>query len=493
MPIQFKGEAKLLAKHSIIFALGNFANQIVSFLLLPVYTRFLTPNDYGIKELIGLTTDIIGILLAMTIASAIQRFYFEYDNDKDRNEVISSAVILIGGSGLIAVACLFFAANTMARYILDNPGLGHFFQIAFVSMLFQAVNGVGLDYLRANQRSKTFVGFSFGKLAVGISLNIYFVCFLKIGVLGILLSTLITAFLVFLVLIVPLLNRIGIRFSLDKICEMARFGFPLALSQIGAFAVHLSDRFFVKAYWSVADAGLYSLGYRFGTLPGTFISVPFNQIWQPRRLEMYKSENSEQVFGRIFTYYLLLLVFCGLGVSVLTRDVLKVMADRAFWGADRIVPIIVVANIISMGLLIEKKTKHIALINGSNGLFVLILNYFLIKSYGVYGAAFATLIAFIYKIALTYYFSSKYYSIHFEFIRIAKIFVIGCILYLISRLTVIETVYLNILKDLAILCFYPVLLFVFKFLSANEQKELEDILKRRFIVLKKRMGFNPEC
>ena len=117
----------------------------------------------------------------------------------------------------------------------------------------------------------------------------------------------------------------------------------------------------------------------------------------------------------------------------------------------------------------------------------------MIKSYEVCGASFATLIAFIYKIALTYYFSSKYYSIHFEFIRIAKIFMAGSILYLVSRLTVINILYLNILKDLAILSVYPILLFVFKFLSANEQKELEDILKRRFNVLKKRIGFTPGC
>ena len=421
MTIHFKHEAKLLAKHSTIFAAGNFANQFVSFILLPVYTRFLTPNDYGIKELIGLTTDVIGILLAMTIASAIQRFYFEYDDVKDRNEVISSAIILIGGIGIIAVFCLYFTAGSMALYILNDSSLGYFFQIAFVSMLFQAVNSVGFDYLRANQRSKSFVGYSFGKMVVGISLNIYFICFLKIGVLGILLTTLITTVLVFLTLVIPLLHITGIRFSIKKIREMAKFGFPLSLSQIGAFVVHLSDRFFIKAYWSVADTGLYSLGYRFGTLPGTFISVPFNQTWQPRRFEMHKKENSEQVFGRIFTYYLMLLIFCGLGVAVLTRDVLMIVADPAFWSAYKIVPIIILSNIIynlsphlSMGLLIAKKTKYLAMIDGSNGILVLVLNFVLIRSYGAYGAAVATLIAFVYKISLIYYFSSKYYQIHFR-------------------------------------------------------------------------------
>ena len=91
---------------------------------------------------------------------------------------------------------------------------------------------------------------------------------------------------------------------------------------------------------------LYSLGYRFGILPGTFISEPFNQVWQPRRLEMYTQDNAEEVFGRIFTYFLLFISFAALGVAVLTRDILVIIADREFWSAYKIVPVIALANVI---------------------------------------------------------------------------------------------------------------------------------------------------
>lgn len=491
--LNLEKESKLLAKHTMIYSLGNFMQRIISLLLLPVYTRFLTPHDYGVKELVGLSSDVIGILLATAISGAIYRFYFEYEEIKDRNEVISSAIITIGCFGLLALLIISFATRSMAKYILDSSDLYYFFLISFASLWFQSLNNIGYNYLRAHQQSLKFITLSLAKMVLAISLNIYLVCFLKIAVLGVLISTLITSIVMCLVLVIPLCFKTGFTFSLKKIKAMLKFGLPLIPAQIGAFIVHLSDRFFIKGYCSIADAGIYSLGYRFGALPANFISAPFNQTWQPRRFELYKEEGSEKVFGKIFTHFLLLMFFAGLVISVLTQDLLMIIADERFWPAYRVVPIIVLATTVfsfhyhlNMGILISKKTKYLAYINFSNGIFILLLNFTLIPRYGILGAAYATLIAFIYKILLTYYFSSKYYKIHFEFIRIAKIFVTAIVLYIIAKTTLVNNIYLNILKNFGILALYPMLLFLFNFLSRNEKNKLKDILKRRLNIRKKR-------
>ena len=83
MSLTIENEARLLAKHSTIFGAGNFINKIVAFALIPIYTRYLTPDEYGIKALVGLTVDVIGILLAIAISSAVYRFYFEYEDIKN--------------------------------------------------------------------------------------------------------------------------------------------------------------------------------------------------------------------------------------------------------------------------------------------------------------------------------------------------------------------------------------------------------------------------
>ena len=495
MTPSIKKESKLLAKHSLIYAIGNAMNRVVALLLLPVYTRFLTPYDYGIKELVGLSTDIISVLLATTISGAIYRFYFEYEDEKNKNEVISSAVIALACIGSIALGVLYLNTRFFAELILDSSDLSHFFTISFTSMWFQSLNNIGYNYLRANKKSFQFITLSFIKMILVIGLNIYLICFMKIGVLGILVSTLVGAIAMFLLLVVPMVFKIKLRFSKSKIKEMAVFGLPLIPAQFGAFIVHLSDRFFIKEYCSIAEAGLYSLGYRFGAIPGNFLSDPFNQVYQPRRFELYKQENSEHFFGQIFTYFLYFMAFAGLGASVLTYDILRIIADEKFWSASKIVPIIVLATTIfsfhyhlNFGILITKKTKYLAYINFSNAFVVMALNFLLIPRYGIYGAAIATLIAFVYKVALTYYFSNRYYSIHFEFIRIFKILLVAAILFSVSSVLSIKSAYTSFVVKSAFIMFYPFILYVIGFYTQNEINKVHDYLSPKFIQLKRLVG-----
>jgi O-antigen/teichoic acid export membrane protein len=484
-------ESRLLAKHSIIYGLGNALNSLVAILLLPIYTRYLSPTDYGVKELVALSTDVVGILLSTAISSAVYRFYFEYEDQKNRNEVISTGIISIGTLLLVAVLFLSLSTRTMAKYILDSPDLYRFFQVSFISLWFQSIAGIGINYLRAMQKSILYVSISFGRLVVAILLNIYFVIFLGMGVMGILLSTLIASGILCISLTVPILAQVGVRFSREKLLNMVRFGLPLIPSQLGAFVVHLSDRFFIKGYCSIADAGLYSLGYRFGTIPSNFISSPFNQIWEPRRLELYKQEGSEKVFGRVFTYFLFLMLFTGLAVSVLTRDILMIISDEKFWPAYRIVPIIVLANIVfamhyhfNIGIIISKKTKYLAYINFSNGIFILLLNVVLIKNYGVYGAAFATLIAFIYKVSLTYYFSMKIYKIYFEFARIAKMFLAATLIYIASCMIDSRILAIDVVLKSATILIFPFLLYLMKFFTDYEKKKATEYILPKLQLLK---------
>jgi O-antigen/teichoic acid export membrane protein len=186
------------------------------------------------------------------------------------------------------------------------------------------------------------------------------------------------------------------------------------------------------------------------------------------------------------------MIFFGLAIAVLTRDVLMIMADSSFWSAYKIVPIIVMANIIfnlsahiNMGLLITKNTKYFMYINLSNGIFILFLNLFLIRKYGVYGAAFATLIAFIYKVSLTYYFSSKYYTIHFEFLRIGKILLATVIIYLGTMPIQFDSVYTTFLVKFSIILLFPAMLFASNFYTQVEKEKIEFFLWPMILSLKR--------
>jgi O-antigen/teichoic acid export membrane protein len=307
------------------------------------------------------------------------------------------------------------------------------------------------------------------------------------GVLGILLSSLLTAAAMFLALTVPLFWRIGLRFDRAILAEMWSFGWPTIFGQLGGTIVHVSDRFFLKEYASIAEAGLYSLSYRFGTLPSQFISGPFNQTWLPRRFEIAKEEGSERVFGRIFTYYLTLISFVGLAVAVLSRDLLQLMANDKFWGAAEVIPVIVLANIIftfhyhfNIGLLLEKKTRHLAVLNVSNAVLVLLLNWLLIPRYAAMGAAVATLIAFVAKSTATFLLGRRYYRTHFEGVRALKLLIVSALVFLATWWVEPPTPLLALLaRGGMLLVLYPTLLLALKFFTADERAKGRAVIARR--------------
>jgi O-antigen/teichoic acid export membrane protein len=483
---QVKSETKLLAKHSTIYAIGNLLQKLIAFILLPLYTRYLTPDDYGVKELVAISTDVIGVLVATGISSALFRFYFDYEDPQQRNRVISSTYLSLGALASVAVAVLFLFAEPLSGMVLNDPQLKHYLMLGFGSLWFKVMNDVSRGYLRANQKSLHVISYSLVQLLVALSLNIYFLVYLGLGVVGIFYSSLIVSVLLFLFMTLPVIKQVGLGFSMPLVKEMLRFGLPLVPSQLGGFVVHLSDRFFIKEYLSIADAGLYSLSYRLGTLPGTFIVQPFNQTWLPRRFEIHKQPDSEQVFGRIFTYFLTVLFFAGLAVAILSKEILMLLAGSEFWSAYRIVPLIVIANLtfslhyhFNFGLLLQKRTKLIAVVNISNGVLVLLLNWLLIPRFGVFGAAYATILAFVYKVSLTWFFSRRYYRPHFESARILKLVVTALVLYGASRMLHFDGLFAELAYHCGLICTYPVILLLVRFFTPDEIKTGKSFISNR--------------
>jgi len=387
-------EYKVILKHSSIYLVANFLNRIIGFLMIPVYTRFLTPADYGVLELISITMTFLSIIVAAGITEAVARFYFDYKDDKGKNTVISSALL-----GIMIAGGLFYLfvspfSRPIALTLLDSEIYSSYILIAVGYMSLDLIFQVVLAYFRVTQKSITLTISSVTKLILALSLNIYFVVFLEIGVRGILLSTLITNAVMLLILIPLTFKNIGGHLDIKVLGNMIRFGVPLIFSMLSHQIVTLSDRYFIKVFATLADTGLYSLGYKMGALIIAFVGSPFDMIWTPRRFKKYGDEEAEQEFSRIFSLFLFVITFVGLYISILIRDILKIMVTEQFWDAYKVVSLITLTYIFysfyyhfNITILMKKKTRLHAGINITTAVINLTLNYFLIKAYSIWGAA----------------------------------------------------------------------------------------------------------
>ena len=143
--------------------------------MLPVYTRVLTAADYGVLEILALSTDVLGMLAGLGVQQAMLRFYYHYESAEDRNRVVSTAAILVWTVfGSIAVAG-FALAGPITNVLLGAGQPVRFVQLTVLSFALSALGDVPGVYLQARQQSRTIVLTNFVRLVLSLSLNIIFV------------------------------------------------------------------------------------------------------------------------------------------------------------------------------------------------------------------------------------------------------------------------------------------------------------------------------
>lgn len=197
------------------------------------------------------------------------------------------------------------------------------------------------------------------------------------------------------------LATVGIRFSYHMSAKLVHFSMPLMLATVGSFYLTFGDRYFLRLFGNLADVGIYALGYKFGFMLIVLMWDPFEKIWATQRYETYKRPDAKNVFQRTFVFMSILLLSATLGISLFVKDLLKIMSDPAFHQAYTIVPIILAAYVIhawtnfcDFGLLLKRKTIQIAYGSAVAVAVITVAYLTLIPMFGIYGAAWATVIGF---------------------------------------------------------------------------------------------------
>ena len=185
-------ELSFLFKHSTIYGVGTVLGQLVGFIMLPIYTRYLTPKDYGVFHLIEISTFMLGMVITTGIAQTLSRFYYDHEEEHKRNKTVSTMYITYFLIALIVSQFLFLSAPILSTKVLDSPVYTYYFYISILSFILGGLLDIGLVYLRVIHKSIFFTFISVSRLVMLLSLNIYFIVFKELGVLGILYSVLIT-------------------------------------------------------------------------------------------------------------------------------------------------------------------------------------------------------------------------------------------------------------------------------------------------------------
>lgn len=422
---------KTIGKQTLVYTGGVVIGKVASFVMLPVYTRYLTPADYGVLELLGMTIEVIGLITGAGIMGAVFKFYHAEDHQAGKRDVISTAALGVGAIAIVATLVGLLIAPEVSRLTFGSEANLPYLRLYFLLFLFQNFEQVPLALIRAENRAGLFVTVNAIKLVSMLSLNILFVVYLRMGIRGVLTSSIITSAAVSIGMSGYLVRRVGFGFTPARFRQMLGFGIPLVPWWVGNFILVFSDRFFLNHYTSTSTVGIYSLAYKFAFLLNALAYGPFETIWTSARFEVAKRPDASEIYARVFFYMNVALGILGLLMALFVRDFLSVMSDPAFLPAYRVVPLLVAAQVVfiwaaywSVGIYVSGRTKVLA--NASIVLvpLTLILNYFFIPPFGIYGAAGATLGAYAARFFWIYYFAQRYYPIQHQWANIAKLYAI---------------------------------------------------------------------
>ncbi len=475
-------EFKKLFKHSVIYGLGSIITRIMGFLMIPVYTHYLTTKEYGIIEILDLVSYIISTVIIAGFVPAASKYYFSYKKEDDKNHVISSALIFTTLMSLIGSIILIIFSKQCSFLLFKTDSYAYYCQLSFVALFFEIFLNIPFLYLRLKDASVLYIIISIVRVFLGLILNIYFIVFLHLKILGVLYSAIIVGMVSSIYLIFYTIRCVGISFSYSKTKEMLRFGLPLIPADMGMYLLNYFDRFFLNYLCSLSMVGIYAIGYKFGMILSTLIGTPFTMIWVAFRFEIAERNDAKEIYARVLTYFEFIVIFFTLWLMVLIKDIMSIVVSKEFFDAYKIIPLIAISyfffganSILRMGIYLEKKTKWMFVTVWIPLIFTIILGSIIIPRYSIMGAGIIKIFSFFFMAWITYFISQKFYPIQYEFKRILKMIGTALLLYGINSFIYPLPLFFSLILRSLIVCMFPVLLYYFNFYDEKEKGKVKEI------------------
>jgi O-antigen/teichoic acid export membrane protein len=397
--------SRSLLKHSGIYGLGQIFSRLASFLLLPVYTAYLSPTDYGILAILDLSTTILTILLSRGIVTAANRYHFKARDEAERERVWWTSFTFMAIMATAVVVPVWLLRAPLARLTLGGAQAhgSYYYTLALGTLWWGILGGLPETHIRVHKWSGIFVGLALSHLLLNIGLNLYFLIVLELSVTGILLGNLIAGGVKTVALLLIFIRTRGpYMFDFSMIRRLWQFGSPLIVTAFLAMVMHQSNRYFLRLFLDLEQVGIYSLAYTIGQAINTLFLLPFGMIWDVEIYEIAKQSNAKQIYVKTFQYFVYVLVLLMLGVSFFAQPLLELMVDPAYAESASYIPIICLAFIFfnlhvhfSVPVMLTTRTQRLLPIHTVAAVTNIILNLLMIPRLGAAGTAWASVLTFV--------------------------------------------------------------------------------------------------
>lgn len=393
-----------ILKHSAVYGVGQILGRLASLLLLPLYTRCLSPADYGCVAILDLTAGILAVFIGSGMASAVTRYHFDTESEDDRNRTWWTGLAYLALASLVLIGPMWLARQWLADVTLgpDVADGATYYTLAFATMVCGAFGELLDAYLRVQKWSGRFVVLSLSRLLANVGLNVFFLVGLEWGITGLLTGNLLATAANTLILFVMFCRSRG-RCVLDRgvARKLLGFGTPLIATALLSMVFHEADRYFLRAYVDLEQVGIYSLAYKIGQAVNMLCLVPFAAIWTVVVYEIARAPDAKRQFAAVFEQFVAGLLLVMLAASLFAKPMLGLLTTSDYSAAADLVPVICLAySFFSLNehfrvpVMLARKTLSLIPVYLFAAVLNIVFNLLLIPRFHAAGAAWASVLTY---------------------------------------------------------------------------------------------------
>ncbi len=424
-----------LGRASSVYALCGVANKAVGFVLLPVYTQYLTKAEFGTVTIVVLISAFLSVLYTMALGAAVMRYYHEYRHEPERLAAFSGTVMsFIALVSLAMTAALALGGEVLLRPFLDDVPFYPYMMLGLGVALCQPIIDAYLVFLQAAERAKPYAVLVIGSVLIKTLLAIAFVVGVGFKAGGVLGAHVIATTIIFALVVVWLFREVKFGLQREHLRTAFRYALPLWPHTLSTQSRQLVDRMFLANLVSLGAVGVYHIGFQFGMLTH-LVAASVGRAYQPLAIRAMK-DNDIPRLDNLRNLGLSLVVgytLVAAAISLFSPEVVQFLAGPDYHDAYLVVPLLSFSNVgvgiyqlLANALMMRPQTtKYMSLCTFfSLGLSV-VLALILIPRFGMLGAAAGAMVTqILYSVAVGWFAHTRT-GMTWPYGRIAAMFALG--------------------------------------------------------------------
>jgi len=402
---------RLVFKNIGLYTILNLFNSIIPFLLLPILTKHLSKEEFGLIDMFNNLGYIFIPFVGLNIGSSVIRFY--YDKDKiDLSVFISSILYFLIFSGILLIGATVLLSYIDSGIFEKNSLPFDLILLSIGYALFSQIGEILLSLWRAEEDPAKFGIFRVSKSLIDLGVSAYLIVYLNMGWAARVNTAVIVSGIFSIIAIYLMFKSYKLRFKVNYtyIKSALAYSSPLILHTAGSYIISFSDRFVILHFLTLKEVGLYGVAYQIGMIM-SFINNSFNQAWTPFMFSKL-NEGNRSVFlklHKINLYYFVLMLLMAVGVYLFVPFIYKYFIGKSFLVSPMVVFWVLLGyalngmyKMIVNYMFYYKQTTRLSLITVLAAIVNVVLCWILVPIYGILGAAVATTLAFLLMFLLVY-------------------------------------------------------------------------------------------